>query len=596
MLKYPERPTVKFIKNQIVCTDYEGKWQSAKVVSIDASLVLLKFINTEHKHTEWVYRGSNRLEPIYCREQCGVKSRTSTAVLTKVKKTLNKPYVELEYEVKKEALVKTDNHQSLVLSDSGEIETIEIPAYSPQPILFKDHQCNYFCVSRVKYNVDQTISFNILSVPLHLGFKRYVIKTDNLDPKVTYITPCGRTIHNETEMYNYLRATYDQNHNNMTIDMFDFDSLVNPLTVYNVIMYLEFNDDISGGLELRPISAVNCFEKLMPPKIQYITERKIMPSVNLNLDTKFLSCCNCVDNCEDKTKCCCWQQTMAGTKYNPENITGYHLKRLYGRVDTGIFECNTNCKCSKSCLNRVVQHPISAKLQVFKTKNKGWGIRTLADIPKGSFICNYIGEIYSEYDAEKIAFDTGENGEYLSNLDYIETVVELKEGYENDVMNLSVIESESEEDTSFYSDLVEENETKFRMNLRNFNIQHSNTEIDGKHKLSQLNSQQTTTTETPDNNFYRRYFDGGTGIYVVDSKRSGNVSRFLNHSCDPNVFVQNVFVDTHDLRFPWQAYFASCLIPLGTELVYDYGYEVGSVKGKTLFCHCGSSNCKGRLL
>jgi len=36
-----------------------------------------------------------------------------------------------------------------------------------------------------------------------------------------------------------------------------------------------------------------------------------------------------------------------------------------------------------------------------------------------------------------------------------------------------------------------------------------------------------------------------------------DVSRMLlQHSCDPNVFVQNVFVDTHDLRFPWVAFFA----------------------------------------
>lgn len=32
---------------------------------------------------------------------------------------------------------------------------------------------------------------------------------------------------------------------------------------------------------------------------------------------------------------------------------------------------------------------------------------------------------------------------------------------------------------------------------------------------------------------------------------------FLQHSCTPNLFVQNVFVDTHDLRFPWVAFFAS---------------------------------------
>lgn len=31
----------------------------------------------------------------------------------------------------------------------------------------------------------------------------------------------------------------------------------------------------------------------------------------------------------------------------------------------------------------------------------------------------------------------------------------------------------------------------------------------------------------------------------------------LQHSCSPNLFVQNVFVDTHDLRFPWVAFFAS---------------------------------------
>ena len=30
----------------------------------------------------------------------------------------------------------------------------------------------------------------------------------------------------------------------------------------------------------------------------------------------------------------------------------------------------------------------------------------------------------------------------------------------------------------------------------------------------------------------------------------------LQHSCEPNIFVQNVFVDTHDLRFPWVAFFA----------------------------------------
>ena len=70
----------------------------------------------------------------------------------------------------------------------------------------------------------------------------------------------------------------------------------------------------------------------------------------------------------------------------------------------------------------------------------------------------------------------------------------------------------------------------------------------------------------------------------------------IQHSCEPNIFVQNVFVDTHDLRLPWVGFFAHSYIHAGTELTWDYGYEVGSVPGKELFCHCGTKTCRGRLL
>jgi hypothetical protein len=44
------------------------------------------------------------------------------------------------------------------------------------------------------------------------------------------------------------------------------------------------------------------------------------------------------------------------------------------------------------------------------------------------------------------------------------------------------------------------------------------------------------------------------------------------------VFIQNCFVDTHDLRFPWLAFFSSQCIKV---------YEVGGVEGKRVDCHCG---------
>ncbi|XP_051721906.1 histone-lysine N-methyltransferase SETDB1-B-like [Ctenopharyngodon idella] len=93
----------------------------------------------------------------------------------------------------------------------------------------------------------------------------------------------------------------------------------------------------------------------------------------------------------------------------------------------------------------------------------------------------------------------------------------------------------------------------------------------------------------------RQFFDGEESCYIIDAKLEGNLGCYLNHSCSPNLFVQNVFVDTHDLCFPWVAVFTSKQIR-GTELTWDYNYEVGSVEGKELLCCCGSTECRGRLL
>lgn len=97
---------------------------------------------------------------------------------------------------------------------------------------------------------------------------------------------------------------------------------------------------------------------------------------------------------------------------------------------TGIYECNTNCSCLKTCLNRVAQEPISCSLQVFMTENKGWGIRTLADIPKVAFVCTVVAELYTEKDAEKIGVENGD--EYFLQLDFMNTVKESKENYESE--------------------------------------------------------------------------------------------------------------------------------------------------------------------
>lgn len=57
-----------------------------------------------------------------------------------------------------------------------------------------------------------------------------------------------------------------------------------------------------------------------------------------------------------------------------------------------MYECNKRCRCNpQMCTNRLVQHGLQVRLQLFKTQNKGWGIRCLDDIAKGSFVCIYAG-------------------------------------------------------------------------------------------------------------------------------------------------------------------------------------------------------------
>lgn len=119
-----------------------------------------------------------------------------------------------------------------------------------------------------------------------------------------------------------------------------------------------------------PIACVNYYDNSKPPECVYSTERIPTEGVNLNLDPEFLCGCDCTDDCSDKRNCACWQLTLAGAKFTHPNFSidniGYYYKKLHDSVQTGIYECNSRCKCNQKCLNRVVQHPLQAKLQVFK--------------------------------------------------------------------------------------------------------------------------------------------------------------------------------------------------------------------------------------
>ncbi|GFP85397.1 histone-lysine n-methyltransferase suvr2 [Phtheirospermum japonicum] len=82
----------------------------------------------------------------------------------------------------------------------------------------------------------------------------------------------------------------------------------------------------------------------------------------------------------------CPQERAKGADYI-EPCKGHTMRKF-------IKECWWKCGCDIQCGNRVVQRGISFNLQVFMTaEGKGWGLRTLVDLPKGAFVCEYVGEI-----------------------------------------------------------------------------------------------------------------------------------------------------------------------------------------------------------
>ncbi|KAK7864464.1 hypothetical protein R5R35_011697 [Gryllus longicercus] len=722
--QYPERPMLKLQQGQIVKTEWNGKWWIARVLEVDGSLVKMHF--DADGRTELIYRGSTRLGPLYSelhnadRKKLGSFGRHRSMGISSLKKR-NMPYVEYtrtdiednrhedsggvydEYRnserslparavAKKSTSKRSDtgrDHLEALLFQSqrelssGHVESIFInPTHTPRR--FVPHQCGHRCIDGIKYDSTQIRRYNPLVLPQLHGWQRHITRCKG-KKIVVYRTPCGRRVRNMEELHRYLRVSKSV----LSVDLFDYDSWVHCFAEFVMPSGFINIKDLSYGCENVPVPCVNDRDHTEPEYVKYSTVRLPMEGVNVNTNPEFLVSCDCTDDCQDKDKCACWQLTIQGTAYGPggkvDKSVGYNFKRLREPVMTGIYECNSRCKCASTCFNRVAQHPLQLRLQVFKTENRGWGIRCLNDVPHGAFICIYAGRLLTEQGANECVFVKGGKNygdEYLAELDYIEVVERLKEGYESDVVeddnDSSDFEnpkdvkkdrkdsgSEEEEDgetsqdahdSDFELDIKHQHlnvvpleESTIRTRLRNRKSRNSSTDSQSetKKEVKKNNEPMSLDRElkkmeiekkgsTDDSSSYitlsddddedqrerepsrfavmsgsgpkkeaerrityksvREYYGDDEYCYIMDAKNDGNIGRYLNHSCTPNVFVQNVFVDTHDLRFPWVAFFALTYISAGTELTWDYNYDVGSVPGKVLHCYCGSNECRGRLL
>uniref|UniRef100_A0A8D3E817 Histone-lysine N-methyltransferase EHMT2-like n=1 Tax=Scophthalmus maximus TaxID=52904 RepID=A0A8D3E817_SCOMX len=252
--------------------------------------------------------------------------------------------------------------------------------------------------------------------------------------------------------------------------------------------------DVAQGYENAPIPCVNAVDdEGCPSDYKYVSENCETSAMNIDRNITHLQHCSCTDDCSS-SNCLCGQLSIR-CWYDKDQ----RLLQEFNKIEPPlIFECNMACSCYRTCKNRVVQAGIKVRLQLYRTEKMGWGVRALQDIPQGSFICEYVGELISDAEA-----DVREDDSYLFDLD----------------------------------------------------------NKDGE-------------------------------VYCIDARYYGNISRFINHLCDPNLIPVRVFMLHQDLRFPRIAFFSSRDIHSGQELGFDYGDRFWDIKSKYFTCQCGSEKCK----
>uniref|UniRef100_A0A8D2JAS7 [histone H3]-lysine(9) N-methyltransferase n=1 Tax=Varanus komodoensis TaxID=61221 RepID=A0A8D2JAS7_VARKO len=252
--------------------------------------------------------------------------------------------------------------------------------------------------------------------------------------------------------------------------------------------------DVARGYENVPIPCVNSVDdEPCPDDYKYISENCETSTMNIDRNITHLQHCTCQDDCSS-SNCLCGQLSIR-CWYDKDG----RLLQEFNKIEPPlIFECNQACTCWRNCKNRVVQSGIKVRLQLYRTAKMGWGVRALQTIPQGTFICEYVGELISDAEA-----DVREDDSYLFDLD----------------------------------------------------------NKDGE-------------------------------VYCIDARYYGNVSRFINHLCDPNIIPVRVFMLHQDLRFPRIAFFSSRDIQTGEELGFDYGDRFWDIKSKYFTCQCGSEKCK----
>ncbi|KAI9751798.1 MAG: hypothetical protein M4579_005884 [Chaenotheca gracillima] len=151
-----------------------------------------------------------------------------------------------------------------------------------------------------------------------------------------------------------------------------------------------------------PITISNPRDGTSPPlQFRFINEKILREGVEV-FAADAVTGCDCADpeiGCSVEDDCGCLDEMEGHARrfaYHSKGKKKGTLRSSYLVTLDAIFECNEWCKCGKQCRNRLVQFGRQVPLEIFKTENRGWGLRCPKDLRKGEFIDVYRGEIITE--------------------------------------------------------------------------------------------------------------------------------------------------------------------------------------------------------
>lgn len=175
-----------------------------------------------------------------------------------------------------------------------------------------------------------------------------------------------------------------------------------------------------------PIDIKNDIDRQPPPAdFIYITEPVYGRGVT-KPDASFLVGCACYvadERGRNPNPSCCIDEECICL---PDGQGAYGPDGLLLPETSVIYECNSRCCCrlfSQPCRNSVIQRGRQVSLSIVRLDaDRGWGVIANHDIPRGSFIDVYLGEIITTTEATERFYRAKRQGtpaaSYLFDLDY----------------------------------------------------------------------------------------------------------------------------------------------------------------------------------